>query len=1318
MATNKTIRSLASFFLCLSLLLSRAASPLWVGAAAANYGLRFGTAAGNLSTYVTFGESFALHLATLTIETWFNRIGTGKTVNIGYGDAIPLVTKGQYKSTSGVANMNYFLGLGFDGSGNTVLLADFQEGATGTSPGKYHIVKGTTPIATGQWYHAAATYDGSTWRLYLNGALETELYVGQPVRDNSSEHAGLATALDANGSPMGYFDGTLDEVRIWNYARTQADIAQTVYSAINSPQPGLVARWSLDEGVGTTVGGSAGTNVTGTIMGTAYSWTGGASLVNHLPDQPIPVAPTDGSVGLVSPITLRAQVGDTDLDKLDVQFWGRAAGSSTAFGLIGTTSGVASGGTASMDWQGLEPGGSYEWYAVARDAAGFGPESAHSTFSTLSINRPPVAKDDSYTMVEGSSLNQTAPGVLANDEDNDGDALTAAIVTSPAHGTLSLNTDGSFVYTPSDGFYGTDSFTYQASDGQASSDVATVTVAVQPLPRLTSLSLRYSTDLTTWSDVSGDLSGFDLLLDAGQEFYYLDVVSLTANKQLGLGLHPFMLDTASLPSGYYDYWAARGVSAVAEPGTWQAAMWRIVQGESPMFFLRVDAGPEYGLVDGLQYALGAEATLRLSGDYPPGTYSFVGVIADDGGNQNQATARITLERLNHAPIAESQSVTTEEDVSHTVTLLAVDADGDELSYSIVATPGHGTLGPVSGDQVTYTPDKDYNGNDSFSFKASDGRASSETATVNISVLSINDAPVLAPVGDQDSAEGDSVLLILLASDVDGDSLTYSASGLPDGLSINAATGEISGTIAATASGASPFSVTVSVTDGSLDAMRTFAWQVRDTTLPQVTGPGPQSNREGEIVSLPLSATDSDGDVLTYQAAGLPPGLSLDTATGVISGRLTYQAAGVYDVRINVNDSASPANTGTAQFVWTVANVNETPMLSRPADQVLTEGGDFSLQVQAVDIDGDKLTYEATGLPDGLSMDRTSGLISGKAAAGTALASPYAISLVVSDDGLPTKYATTAFLISVRPPDPVHPQPSLTGLDPDQAMVGSANLLLVVSGNGFVKDSVVRWNDAARATLYVSPGQLVAVLLASDLADAGSGQVSVCNPSPGGGCSEPLAFRVLAASGNPVPHLLALDPGEVVAGSGGFNLKVSGQGFVAGAVLLWQGQPRPTTFVDGDTLMAVIGADDVATPGSAALSVRNPSPGGGTSDTLLLTIMPTAAAPNPRPQLSSVTPGEVTAGSGPIILELNGSGFLKTSLVRWNGDDRATVYVSSSRLVAVVYAADLSQPGRGFLSVANPAPNGGESDPLALAILEPARAPDPAGVRIWLPLLSR
>src|SRR5207253_1403003 len=105
------------------------------------------------------------------------------------------------------------------------------------------------------------------------------------------------------------------------------------------------------------------------------------------------------------------------------------------------------------------------------------------TVTVLMGNRSPVANADNYGLNKNSVLTVAAPGVLTNDSDADADPLTAILVANPAHGTLSLNSNGSFTYTPLGNYFGSDSFTYRASDGLTNSAIATVTLTITDVNR-------------------------------------------------------------------------------------------------------------------------------------------------------------------------------------------------------------------------------------------------------------------------------------------------------------------------------------------------------------------------------------------------------------------------------------------------------------------------------------------------------------------------------------------------------------------------------------------------------------------------------------------------------------------------------------------------------------------------------------------------------------------------------------------------------------------------------------------------------------------
>ena len=161
-------------------------------AASLNYALQFD----GVNDYVTFGNPPAIGLSTFTLELWFRRDGAGVTTSTGTGGvtAVPLVTKGRAEVDGSNKDMNYFLGL--QGT-NRVLVADFEDMASGAN----HPVIGKTCICDALWHHAAATYDGSIWRLYLDGALDATLAVGAVTpRFDSIQRAALGSAQDSSGT--------------------------------------------------------------------------------------------------------------------------------------------------------------------------------------------------------------------------------------------------------------------------------------------------------------------------------------------------------------------------------------------------------------------------------------------------------------------------------------------------------------------------------------------------------------------------------------------------------------------------------------------------------------------------------------------------------------------------------------------------------------------------------------------------------------------------------------------------------------------------------------------------------------------------------------------------------------------------------------------------------------------------------------------------------------------------------------------------------------------------------------------------------------
>ena len=297
-------------------------------------------------------------------------------------------------------------------------------------------------------------------------------------------------------------------------------------------------------------------------------------------------------------------------------------------------------------------------------------ETAQVTITVNPINDAPEAVNDEYTVEEDSTLDVTAPGLLTNDDDVEDDDLSATLVDGPDHGSLDLQADGSFIYTPEADYVGPDSFTYKVDDGELESDVATVSITVDP-----------ANDPPTAENDS-----YDVDEDA--------VLNVDA---------PGVLDNDEDIDG-------DTLSAV------------LVE------------GPEHG-----------ELTLNEDGSfsYTPepnfnGTDSFTYRAADELTESAEATVTITVNPVNDAPTADDDAYLAETNESLTIEIPGVlegdeDIDEDSLTAVLVDLPEHGELVFNDDGSFTYTPDADFNGLDSFTYRAADGQDESELATVNLTV---------------------------------------------------------------------------------------------------------------------------------------------------------------------------------------------------------------------------------------------------------------------------------------------------------------------------------------------------------------------------------------------------------------------------------------------------------------------------------------------------------------------------------------------------------------------------------------------------------
>lgn len=188
-------------------------------------------------------------------------------------------------------------------------------------------------------------------------------------------------------------------------------------------------------------------------------------------------------------------------------------------------------------------------------------------------------------------------------------------------------------------------------------------------------------------------------------------------------------------------------------------------------------------------------------------------------------------------------------------------------------------------------------------------------------------------------------------------------------------------------------------------------------------------------------------------------------------------------------------------------------------------------------------------------------------------------------------ATSEGISGTAVADVDNPTPRLDQVIPPAVPLGSVNPQLRLIGAFFVQGATVRWNGSNRPTSYVSSTELVVTLTTADAAAAGSGQVSVVNPPPGGALTS--AARAVNVE-YPLPTITSITPDAAQVQSSSIILTVTGTGFFAASRVHFNGAERTTTLVNSTTLRTTISSTDLAAPGYASVTVVNPSPGGGTS----------------------------------------------------------------------------------------------------------------------------
>ena len=547
-----------------------------------------------------------------------------------------------------------------------------------------------------------------------------------------------------------------------------------------------------------------------------------------------------------------------------------------------------------------------------------------ANFTILAVNESPTADDQSLSTDEDTPL-----GVTLTASDADDDTLTYIIVNEPQYGTLS-GVAPDLTYTPDADYHGPDSFTFQVNDGMFDSNTATVSITVNPIndaPVLASIDDRVLEEGSTLnvavsaSDPDGDplilsvsgLPDFAAFTDNGDG---TGILTLTPDfddsgvySNIEITVSDGALSDTEIFSITINNVNRAPVADDQSLNTDEDTVLPITltasdpDGDVPAYIIL--STPDNGTLSGTAPDLSYTPNPGYNG---PDSFTFQ--VTDGTADSNVATVNISVGAVNDPPLANDQSVNTDEDTPVNITLSASDPESDPLTFAIVTDPAHGTLSGTAPD-LTYTPNADYSGPDSFTFKANDGILDSNTATISITVNSVNDPPVLAPIGVQVLDEGMTMNVTISASDPDGDLLTLSASGLPAFATL-ADNGDGTGLLTLTPGfddvGDYP-GVEITVSDGGLTDTVAFTITVNNINRAPVTEAGTEQEAEvGSVVLLDGSASfDPDGDVLSFSWKFVSlPSVSLLTENDIIdrdtaSPSFTPDVGGDYILQLNVSD---------------------------------------------------------------------------------------------------------------------------------------------------------------------------------------------------------------------------------------------------------------------------------------------------------------------------------------------------------------------------------------------------------------------------------
>jgi hypothetical protein len=610
---------------------------------------------------------------------------------------------------------------------------------------------------------------------------------------------------------------------------------------------------------------------------------------------------------------------------------------------------------------------------------------------TIFRESPPVARDDNVATEEDSPVSIKLAGYDANE-----DELTYTIVTGPSHGKLS-GTAPNVSYTPNKNFSGKDSFTFKVNDETAESPVATVSITVMAVNDTPSAKNdRVSTEedkpisvidvLTNDTDEDGDSLSVAAVTQGKHGSVAINTdntISYTPKKNF-FGSDSFTYTVCDSKGGSKKATVSVKVKAVNDPPKANDSNVTVQEDKEVSINLKgkdtdgdvlsysVVKGPSHGSLSGTAPNLRYTPKVNFNG-----SDSFTFKVSDKTADSSAATVSIKVKAANDPPVAHSDSIRTQEDESISITLTGDDEDGDVITYHVVKSPSHGSL-KGRAPRLIYSPNANFNGSDSFTFKTRDKKAESDTATISITVNAVNDAPT-ANNSSVMTQEDKPVSVSLTGIDPDGDLLTYIVVKGPSNGSLKGMAGKspkVSYTPSANFNGTDSFTFKVSdkTSQSKVATVLITVKSVNDRPTAEDDNATTREDKKVSSIDVLKNDTDVENDQLVVKSVtqGKNGSVSINSDNTLsYTPNENFYGADAFTYTI----SDGKGGTDAAAVRIKVEAVNDAPVFASKPVTKATVGKEYKYDVDATDPDiVDTLVYSLIIKPEGMTIDASTGLI--------------------------------------------------------------------------------------------------------------------------------------------------------------------------------------------------------------------------------------------------------------------------------------------------------------------------------------------------------